>query len=314
MAIRRISELDALSIDVNNTLISNLLDDLPDNSGRKVWKTNYTFTPYTFETSEFIDEKDGSPSYYVSKQIHLIDLAELLTLEVKSDVNYILSGNTVFTGEKTFNGNISAFGSDNYISILNSDEISCYGNISAFSENGGNSYIKSLSCKNISCENFFSNGDLNIDGNISCSENIFCGGNISCDELYGVALSARWADLAEFYESDKDYEPGTLVKFGGEKEITLADTDVNAVITTAPGLVLNGGKQENKIMKGIALVGRVPVKIVGEIHKFDNITLSKQYPGYATRANLGDIVIGKALGTNLIPGYSLVECIVKLTF
>lgn len=306
MAIRRISELDALSIDVNNTLISNLLDDLPDNSGRKVWKTNYTFTPYTFETSEFIDEKDGSPSYYVSKQIHLIDLAELLTLEVKSDVNYILSGKTVFTGEKTFNGNISAIGDNNYIKNLNSNEISCsgniscYGNISAFGEEN---FINELSCNKL-----YLSGDFSSNGNISCT------GDISCDELYGVALSARWADLAEFYESDKDYEPGTLVKFGGEKEITLADTDVNAVITTAPGLVLNGGKQENKIMKGIALVGRVPVKIVGEIHKFDNITLSKQYPGYATRANLGDVVIGKALGTNLIPGYSLIECIVKLTF
>jgi hypothetical protein len=151
-------------------------------------------------------------------------------------------------------------------------------------------------------------------GDISCAGNISCTGDISCDQLYGVALSACWADLAEFYESDKDYEPGTLVKFGGEKEITLADTDANAVITTAPGLVLNGGKQENKTMKGIALVGRVPVKIVGEIHKFDNITLSKQYPGYATRANLGDVVIGKALGTNLIPGYSLIECVVKMVF
>lgn len=298
MAIRRISELDALSInfdEIKKELLSK------DENGIYSFKDITTqFSPYVFETSVFDDTKDGVPSYYVSKQISNIDLANLLTLEVKANINAVLNEDIVFNGTKLFNGNISAFGTDNYISVLNTNEISCSGNISAF---GDNSYIKSLSC-----ENFFSNGDLNINGNISCS------GDISCDELYGVALSARWADLAEFYESDKDYEPGTLVKFGGEKEITLADTDANAVITTAPGLVLNGGKQENKIMKGIALVGRVPVKIVGEIHKFDNITLSKQYPGYATRANLGDVVIGKALGTNLIPGYNLIECIVKLTF
>ena len=49
-----------------------------------------------------------------------------------------------------------------------------------------------------------------------------------------VLASARYADLAEKYEADAEYEPGTVVKIGGEKEITMttshADTEVFGVI------------------------------------------------------------------------------------
>ena len=51
-------------------------------------------------------------------------------------------------------------------------------------------------------------------------------------------MRSRWADLAEFKEADKEYEPGTLVMFGGEKEITLSRNGVaNAIVTTKPGLM-----------------------------------------------------------------------------
>ena len=112
-------------------------------------------------------------------------------------------------------------------------------------------------------------------------------------------MCAKWADLAELYESDADYSPGTLVKFGGEKEITIADDKANAVITTRPGLILGGDSKssdDGKIYRGIALAGRVPVKCLGPIKKFDAIALSRT-AGYAEAciADLSSGVVGIAL-------------------
>jgi len=58
--------------------------------------------------------------------------------------------------------------------------------------------------------------------------------------MYGIAMSACWADLAEYYEADADYPPGTLVMFGGSREVTKAAGRIaNAVVTSRPGFVLN---------------------------------------------------------------------------
>jgi hypothetical protein len=97
------------------------------------------------------------------------------------------------------------------------------------------------------------NGNFNVTGNATFT-----------NVINGCSLCAKWADLAEMYAADDDYEPGTLVKFGGVEEITVADSQANAVVTTNPGLVLGGHlSSESKFYKGIALVGRVPVKCIG---------------------------------------------------
>ncbi len=73
--------------------------------------------------------------------------------------------------------------------------------------------------------------------------------------------------------------------FGGEKEITLSRNGVaNAIVTTKPGLVLNGDEpSKNCIMVGIALTGTVPVKVIGKVKKFDRLVASAKYPGYAMK-------------------------------
>ena len=99
------------------------------------------------------------------------------------------------------------------------------------------------------------------------------------------------------YDSDFEYEPGTLVKFGGEKEITIADDMANAVITTKPGLLLGENDTETKIP--IALVGKVPVKVIGSVKKFDKLVLSDTH-GIAKSKNENEehkTVIGIALET-----------------
>ena len=108
------------------------------------------------------------------------------------------------------------------------------------------------------------------------------------------------ADLAEYYEGDAEYEVGTVVVFGGDKEITVTDT-IND--TRLAGVVSHTDKaafvmyDECPGMKNlVALAGRVPVKVVGRVKKGEMLTTSAT-PGYAVKAltpTLGAI-IGKAL-------------------
>ena len=133
-------------------------------------------------------------------------------------------------------------------------------------------------------------------------------------DINGTALRARWADLAEYYIADKPYKPGTLVKFGGEYELTEADDEVNAVITNQPGFVLNGNLQpanDNQWPLAIALAGRTVVRVVGKVKKFQKLMLSN-IPGVACISNGTQPTIGKALADKSDDEIGLVDCVVKL--
>lgn len=130
--------------------------------------------------------------------------------------------------------------------------------------------------------------------------------------IQGTALKAKWADLAEYYESDANYPRGTLVKFGGDKEITIADDVVNAVISTAPALSLNSECDGLPI----ALVGRVPVRVIGKCHKFDYLELS-EIPGVA-RACKENVkgskeIIARVLEDKNTEEEGLVLCVVRFS-
>ena len=132
--------------------------------------------------------------------------------------------------------------------------------------------------------------------------------------IMGTAYRALSADIAEFYEADEYLEPGTLVQFGGEKEITKATDVVNAIVSTNPAYILNDNK-DMKFPTLIALSGRIPVRVEGPVHKFDKIILSGNN-GVAVAVDKNtDVcynVIGRALEENLEEGEKLVECVVKL--
>jgi hypothetical protein len=114
----------------------------------------------------------------------------------------------------------------------------------------------------------------------------------------GSSLNATYADIAERYSTDADYEPGTVVMFGGSAEVTVANvlgTDkVVGIVTTNPFQTLNA-ELENSV--AIALIGRVPCKVVGTVHKGDTL-MASDTPGAATKletsAKLGSM-IAKAL-------------------
>ena len=103
--------------------------------------------------------------------------------------------------------------------------------------------------------------------------------------------------MAERYETDSDYEVGTVVIFGGDKEVTQStiaeDTRVAGVISENPAYLMNDESEG----QAVALVGKVKCKVHGTINKGDLLTTCGQHPGCAKKAmdpKLGSIV-GKAM-------------------
>ena len=115
--------------------------------------------------------------------------------------------------------------------------------------------------------------------------------------FYGVSTQAKYADLAENYQADAPYEPGTVVEFGGEKEVTIATEGtrrVAGVVSTNPAHLMNGSLHGQNVVP-LALQGRVPCKVTGPVAKGD-LMVSAGF-GFARANNDAQLgqVIGKAL-------------------
>ena len=115
----------------------------------------------------------------------------------------------------------------------------------------------------------------------------------------GSTLEATYADLAEKYESDKVYEPGTVVVIGGESEVTACHSFMNkrvaGVVSANPAFVMNTDLSGGVM---VALKGRVPVRVSGEVKKGDLLVTADEL-GCATSAGTDDVpptaVVGIAL-------------------
>jgi hypothetical protein len=122
--------------------------------------------------------------------------------------------------------------------------------------------------------------------------------DISTTGLFrGTATSARYADLAEKYLADNYYGPGTVLMFGGNKEVTLADEGtkkVAGVVSANPAYLMNDSLQDPNAVS-IALQGRVPVLVRGKITKGDMLVSAGGGRAMACEDPLMGMVIGKAL-------------------
>ena len=121
--------------------------------------------------------------------------------------------------------------------------------------------------------------------------------NVHANFFVGTATAAQYADLAEKYVADQDYEPGTVLEFGGEFEVTLAEdgsTKLAGIVSTDPAYLMNSECIGTHVA-AIALQGRAPCKVRGKISKGD--MLMSAGSGYARKAINPQIgtIIGKAL-------------------
>ena len=150
------------------------------------------------------------------------------------------------------------------------------------------------------------NGGSNAVGNIGSSSKYF-------NTVFALATSAQYADLAENYLSDQELEPGTVVIFGGDQEITIctqfADARVAGVVSTHPAHLMNAGVPGT----AVALRGKVPVKVVGAVTKGDGL-VTGETPGHAQSIGLdrsyGQSVFAKAVETNTSPGEKIISAVI----
>jgi len=136
--------------------------------------------------------------------------------------------------------------------------------------------------------------------------------NIYGINFYGTSTTAKYADLAENYQADAYYEPGTVVEFGGAKEVTVGTADskrVAGVVSTNPAHLMNGGLNGPNVV-ALALQGRVPCKVIGPVAQGD-LMVSAGF-GFAKVNNDAQAgqVIGKALQPVTFAGKAVIEVVV----
>ena len=132
-------------------------------------------------------------------------------------------------------------------------------------------------------------------------------GDIYASLFQGTATAARYADLAEKYLTDQEYDVGTVVVVGGEEEVTASTTGQRAigVVSANPAFMMN------KDLEGgtyIALKGRVPVKVIGAVKKGDRLTAGDN--GCAVVTNECKDVFAIALESSDDAGIKLIEAVV----
>lgn len=138
-------------------------------------------------------------------------------------------------------------------------------------------------------------------------------------KFHGTATSAQYADLAELYSCDKEYEAGTLVMIADALPVDVTETrhekdpDTFGVVSTNPAYLMNSALEGTSC--AVALAGRVPCKVVGQVRKGDRL-VSSNTAGHARSADIDELDItwkhcfGRALENKTTEEPGIIEVIV----
>lgn len=132
----------------------------------------------------------------------------------------------------------------------------------------------------------------------------------------GSRLTATYADLAERFEADAEYDAGTVVELGGDKEITAVkyelSEDVFGVVSNTAAYLMNAGAGDDRTHPPVAVSGRVEVKVMGKVNKGQRLVSAGN--GYARAAKDGEANAFNTIGRSLVDkdtdGTGYVEAIV----
>ena len=215
-------------------------------------------------------------------------------------IDFYSSGNSTVDYDSRIlaTGGTGAAGAGNLTIYVNT--ASFQGNISA---------TGSLTLNSSNAATAIQNGGGNGVGNIGTSTTYF-------NTVFAKATSAQYADVAEKYVADRFYPPGTVLEIGGSAEVqatsSYASTRIAGVVSTTPALLMNSTESDVNAVE-LALLGRVPCRVTGDIHRGDLLTSSDR-PGVATSLDPKDyrpgVVLGKALESHIGLGEKLIEVMV----
>jgi hypothetical protein len=200
--------------------------------------------------------------------------------------NYILGNGSQLTGidatsiqSGTSNVRVVSSGGNVTVSVAGNSNVAVFGSTGL-----------GLGTGNLSVGNIFNNNANGV-GNIGSTGTRF-------NQVFALASSAQYADLAEKYTADATYETGTVVAFGGTQEVTISATDrdcrVAGVISALPSFRMNDAL-ESEYTAMVALTGRVPTKVTGTVRKGDMMVSAGAGRARAEANPEIGTVIGKAL-------------------
>ena len=112
--------------------------------------------------------------------------------------NLYVGGNATFTGSQTVGGNATVTGSQTVTGNITGGNLTTAGVLTVNSGNAVSAIV---------------NGGSNAVGNIGSSSKYF-------NTVFAKSTSAQYADLAEIYDTDIEYQPGTVMIIGGAKQLT----------------------------------------------------------------------------------------------
>jgi hypothetical protein len=143
--------------------------------------------------------------------------------------------------------------------------------------------------------------------------------DIRANVIHALATSAQYADVGERFAADAPMAEGAVVMLGGAHEITEVDSEMSnevfGVISTNPAYAMNAGAGNSDSHPFVAMTGRTPVRVVGQVAKGQRL-VSSSVKGTARAVSNTDTinpfhVIGRALEAKTDDGIGMVNCVVR---
>jgi hypothetical protein len=143
--------------------------------------------------------------------------------------------------------------------------------------------------------------------------------DIRANVVHAISTSAQYADLAERFAADAPMAEGAVVMLGGAQEITETDAELSdtvfGVVSTRPAYAMNAGAGNNESHPFVAMSGRTPVRVIGQVTKGQRLVTSSVKGTARAVSNTDTInpfhVIGRALEDKYDDGIGMVNCVVR---